>query len=106
MNKIIISIFLIATIWACAGKEKPASGAGGDASLVDGAQIFKRYCIVCHGVDGKLGVNGAKDLTVCAKTLDERIVQVTKGKNVMTPFEGILTPDQIKAVASYTLTLK
>jgi mono/diheme cytochrome c family protein len=35
----------------------------------------------------------------------ERIVQITKGKNTMTPFEGILSPQEIKAVAAYSMTL-
>lgn len=103
MYKLVISFILLAFVIACAGKEKAPSGT---ASLADGEQVFKKYCIICHGADGKLGVNGAKDLTVCKLTLEEREMQIKKGKNVMTPFEGILTEEQIKAVASYTMSLK
>ncbi len=103
MNKVIISIFFAALIVACAGKEKNASGT---VSVAEGEQIFKKNCIICHGVDGKLGVNGAKDITVSKLTLEERETQIKKGKNTMTPFEGILNETQIKSVAAYSMTLK
>ncbi len=88
---------------ACAGKEKTTSGAG---NLGEGEQIYKKYCILCHGADGKLGVNGAKDMTISILTLEERMALVKKGKNTMTPFEGILNEEQIKSVAAYSMTIK
>ena len=72
----------------------------------DGMTVFRQNCVLCHGADGKLGLNGAKDLTVSTKTPEERILMITNGKNLMTPFKGILNEAQIKAVAAYTLTLK
>ena len=104
MKKILISCCFAALIIACAGKEKTTAPATGN--VVEGEAIFKKYCIICHGIDGKLGVNGAKDLSLSKLTLEEREVQVKKGKNVMTPFEGILNDEQIKAVATYTLKFK
>lgn len=71
----------------------------------DGQAIFRQYCVVCHGADGKLGLNGAKDLTVSVLTLEERINIVANGKKLMTPFNEILSPEEIKAVAEYTQTL-
>ncbi|MFZ1675782.1 MAG: cytochrome c [Saprospiraceae bacterium] len=103
MYKFIISFILLTFVIACASKESSSSGA---PSVAEGEQVYKKYCILCHGADGKLGINGAKDLTVCKLTLDEREAQVKKGKNAMTPFEGILSETQIKSVASYTMTLK
>ena len=103
MNKISVSFIFLALILACAGKEKTTSGI---VSVAEGEKVFKKYCILCHGADGKLGVNGAKDLTVCKLTLEERETQIKKGKNTMTPFEGILTEEQIKSVAAYSMTLK
>ena len=105
MTKIITTCILLALIIACAGKEKtpPASDT---PSVAQGEQVFKKYCILCHGTDGKLGVNGAKDITVSKLTLEERELQIKKGKNTMTPFEGILNEEQIISAATYTLTLK
>ena len=103
MYKTLISLIFLAFVIACAGKEKAPEG---QSNVAEGEQVFKKYCIICHGADGKLGVNGAKDLTVCKLTLEEREMQIKKGKNAMTPFEGILTEAQIKSVASYTMSLK
>jgi hypothetical protein len=38
--------------------------------------------------------------------LNERIALVKTGKNLMTPFEGILTPEQMEAAAKHSMTLK
>lgn len=100
MYKLIISLSLFAIVIACAGKEPSKN-----ASAPDGEAIYKKYCILCHGVDGKLGLNGSKDLSVSKVTEAERVVQITKGKNTMTPFEGILSTQEIKAVAAYSMTL-
>lgn len=75
------------------------------ASSPDGMAVFRKYCVTCHGADGKLGLNGAKDLTACILPLEERINVITYGRKVMTPFNEVLTAEEIKAVAEYTLTL-
>lgn len=75
-------------------------------SASNGAAIYRKYCVTCHGADGKLGLNGAGDLTQSTLSLDARILQISKGKNMMAAYEEVLTPKEIKAVAEYTLTLK
>ena len=72
----------------------------------DGMAVFRKYCVLCHGADGKLGLNGAKDLSKSALPLEERIKVVTNGRKLMTPFGEILSPEEIQAVAAYTLTLQ
>jgi len=100
MYRTFIVLSFTLSILACGG-----NNSGNGAASVDGEAIYKKNCTVCHGIDGKLGLNGSKDLTVSQVTEAERIVQITKGKNTMTPFEGILSPEEIKAVAAYTMTL-
>lgn len=73
---------------------------------LDGKAIFRKHCVTCHGADGMLGLNGAGDLTKSVLTREARITQITKGKNLMTAFEGILSPEEIRAVAAYSETLK
>lgn len=73
--------------------------------IAAGEKLFRTYCITCHGVDGKLGLNGAKDLTQSVVSDEERIDQITNGKGLMTPFNGILTEEQIDHVAAYTKSL-
>ncbi len=108
-------LFLLAGsiyVMACQGKKPdgqdmaatPAEPA--PASTAEGKKIFETYCILCHGVDGKLGLNGSKDLSISVLPIEEKILQVTNGKNLMTPFKEILTEDQIKAVVAYTEELK
>ena len=100
MNKALVFLLIAALAGACS-----QSGSGSQTSVSTGEAVYKKYCVLCHGLDGKLGLNGSKDLTISKLTLEERIIQVTKGKNTMTPFQGILSPEEIKAVAEYTMTL-
>ena len=100
MNKALVFLLIAALAGACS-----QSGSGSQTSASPGETVYKKYCVLCHGLDGKLGLNGSKDLTISKLTLEERIIQVTKGKNTMTPFQGILSPEEIKAVAEYTMTL-
>lgn len=85
---------------------KNASSSSQPVVTLDGEKIFRQNCVVCHGADGKLGVNGSKDLTVSELSSDERYAIISKGKGVMTAFENILSIPEIKAVADYTMTLK
>lgn len=99
---------------ACGSAEEQVNGSAAAAQTVhadkaayapDGMAIFRQYCVVCHGADGKLALNGAKDLSASILTLEERINIITNGKKLMTPFNEILTPEEIKAVAEYTQKL-
>jgi mono/diheme cytochrome c family protein len=80
--------------------------AGTTHTIPDGMAVFRKNCVLCHGVDGKLGSNGAKDLSASELPLDGRIQIITNGKNLMTPFKALLSEAEIKAVAEYSLTLK
>lgn len=72
----------------------------------DGETLYRKYCVLCHGADGKKGFNGAGDLTRSLLTLDERVVLIREGKGMMTPFRELLGEEEIRAVAAYTLKLK
>ena len=75
-------------------------------NIAAGEKVYRTYCIVCHGIDGKLELNAAKDLSKSVIPIEERIAQVTDGKGLMTPFKGILSEEQIQQVSEYTFTLK
>lgn len=72
----------------------------------DGEKIYKTYCVTCHGLYGDMGASGAANLAQSKLTLEERIKVISAGRNSMTGFKSLLTPDKIKAVAKYTLELK
>jgi cytochrome c6 len=94
---------------ACGGRDSAsnAPNARHDQALVpDGMAIFRKNCVTCHGSDGMLGLNGAKDLSVSEISLAERIDIITHGKKLMTPYKSMLSPAEIEAVATYTQTLQ
>ena len=103
MHKLLLVSFLFIAIIACGGKEKSRDNT---VQAVDGAAIYKKYCVLCHGANGKLGLNGSKDITASQLTKAERIELIRNGKNTMTPFGGILSDEEIEAVAEYTFTIK
>jgi cytochrome c6 len=74
----------------------------------DGKALFAQKCASCHGPDGKgktpMGQKlGAKDLTHEDKEpLDEIVKDIENGKPPkMMAYKGKLTPEQIKALATY-----
>lgn len=76
-----------------------------------GEKIFTDNCINCHGADGKLKHNEAKDLSVSSLTVDERIKVISSAQTIgsrlhASRFPNVLSEDDIKNVAQYTLTLK
>jgi mono/diheme cytochrome c family protein len=78
----------------------------GAAQAADGKALFASKCTVCHGPDGKgqssMGKKlGVKDLTVTKLSAGDIEAMITKGKGKMTPFEGKLTGEEIKAVAAH-----
>jgi mono/diheme cytochrome c family protein len=81
-------------------------GSNNDTNSQSGKVLYKQYCVACHGINGNLKTNGAIDLTHSVLTLEERILVITKGRNIMTAFENRLTTDQIRAVAEFSIQLK
>ena len=101
MKKYLIIIALAVFAVACGNKGKSNE----TTSSVDGQKIYKANCTLCHGDDGKLGLNNSKDLTASKLTMDERITMIKNGKGAMTGFSSLLTEEEIKAVAEYTFKL-
>lgn len=75
-------------------------------ALAVGQAIFAQRCVVCHGSDGKLGNNGAHDLSKSNLNLNGRVYIVTKGLGKMPAFKDQLTEQEIEQVAAYSLTLR
>ncbi|MBD2714199.1 cytochrome c [Microvirga sp. STR05] len=74
--------------------------------LAAGKALFQQNCEVCHGPDGKRGLNGAHDLTKSNLNTAGRVYMVTQGLGKMPAFKGQLTDAQIQQVVAYSLTLK
>ena len=113
MRKVLVIISLLtalAVIFSCSSDDKKnakstTSVKPKEKKKVDGKKIYKMNCVICHGADGKLGINGAGDITISELTFEEKVTLITKGKGVMTPFENTLKKEQIEAVTKYTESL-
>lgn len=114
MKKLFIFICLTSFLIACSSSgDKSGSSAKAEKTAaakpvkkINGAKIYKTYCVTCHGIYGDMGGSGAFDLTTSKLTLEERIEVITKGRNLMTPFEGLLSEEKIKAVAEHIESLR
>jgi len=95
----------ILCFFSCQNADHSNQEAGAISAPKAGAAIFNENCKLCHGSDGRLGLNGAKDLTVSKMLINERVNIITHGKNLMTPFGGLLQRAEIDSVAAYTLKL-
>ena len=108
-NKILAVISLLFIIGAYGMAEmnkKPKALQGILESNINGKELYEAACVSCHGVDGKKGLMGARNFSESTMDLPARIEIIKKGKVAMKPFGKILTDEQLKAVAEYTLTLK
>ena len=101
-NKVLatLSFFLIIVAFGLAQKAKNEK-AGDKIVAVNGKEIFEEKCTLCHGSNGKLGLSGAKDLSVTALDHQNIVTIITEGKNAMASYKAVLTPEQIEAVANY-----
>lgn len=110
MKKGLLLMAVIAFVYACGGSNAESDGgevaAKTAAPKPDGEKIYKQYCVACHGLYGDMGASGAFDLTTSELPVAERVKVITNGRNVMTAFEALLEPEEIEAVAAYTLKLK
>lgn len=98
----IASLFIVLIVSACGGTKNFSS----NEELVLGKEKYKIFCVACHGLDGKLGINGSTNLTKSISGLKSRIKTIREGKGMMTPFKSILSAEEIEAVAKYTIQLR
>ena len=99
MKRIFTLISLLSLVWCCISKGK-------NNSEITGKDLFKENCVLCHGIKGDLMTNGAKNLNLSKISLEERILVITNGRNVMTGFATKLSTEEISKVAEFTLSLK
>ncbi|MCO6484278.1 MAG: cytochrome c [Saprospiraceae bacterium] len=99
--------FLYLVIWALAFAFSCSSApANATPDPAEGEALYRKYCALCHGADGRKGFNGAPDLTLSTLKREERIRLIGDGKGQMAPYKELLTPAQIEQIADFTLTLR
>ncbi len=72
----------------------------------DATSLFTMRCASCHGDDGKLGVAGAKDLSISTLTDAEITSTIYNGKNGMSSFGGAFSEEQLKALVPVVKSLR
>ena len=115
----ILAVFLIVCVYGLAEmrkakviKNEPASSVITDASnasydaIALGKALFEANCIACHGVNGKLMLSGAKDLSLSQKSEAELKNVIRKGKNAMQAYEKVFTDQEIEALGAYVMSLR
>jgi mono/diheme cytochrome c family protein len=103
--------------WAASVCAQPLASAG-HSSLERGRVIFERYCVTCHGADGRAETLVAQELVPrprsfvdpvdMARVTMERMYRATKGGKPgtsMAGWEEILTEPQIGDVIDYVRSL-
>lgn len=90
-------------VLACGGASSPVDTMEADKS--PGRTVFNTNCALCHGRDGKAGLNGAKDLTRSTLTKEEMIAIVRNGRGAMMPYKQVLTTKEIAAVVEHVRKL-
>jgi cytochrome c553 len=101
-NKVlaVLSVFIFLFIYRM-GETHSLTGKREKIASTDAAQIYAQNCANCHGADGKLGLNGAKDLSLSTMNTSEKESVIANGKGLMPKFKGQLNEQQIKDLAQY-----
>jgi quinohemoprotein ethanol dehydrogenase len=86
-----------ATVAPAGGVELPT----GTANLDKGRQVYQQFCGACHGDRGTGGHGGGTTLVNAATNIPSLANTAWAGKNAMPPFRNMLTPEQMRDVASY-----
>ena len=101
---------ILSLLWlsvACSGEGDAYVKSNTDYGPPDGELLYLNNCAICHGVDGKLGVSGARDLANI--DLDTAAIYeiLVEGKNLMPPFGYILTTEEERnAVVEQVISLR
>jgi alcohol dehydrogenase (cytochrome c) len=85
---------------AAAAAPAASDAAAADALITEGQEVFTTACVACHGEDGLGGHGGGAPLDQ-VKDANLVMAMVNDGRGSMPPLAGLLSPQQIRAVAAY-----
>ena len=105
MKYSLVLLFLI-FIFSCSSEATSVEPQPEEQIAMTGKEVYKIYCVACHGVDGTLAFSGATNLKESTLAYEERLDQITNGKGAMNAFSGIIETAQIESVAKYIETLR
>ena len=74
----------------------------GDPNLGQGKELYGRFCVACHGDEGKGGHGGGASLVDASRDMNVIFTTALNGKNQnMPPFRGALKPEELRDIAGY-----
>ena len=97
-----LSLLLITGSFGIAEVYSKRKGVTTDSAAVtatDGKSLYEAKCAMCHGNDGKLGMAGAKDISVTTLNSGEIAGVILNGKGSMNKVE--VSEEQANAIAAY-----
>jgi mono/diheme cytochrome c family protein len=98
-----IALVIAALARAPASAQSPQAPGFAAEQLKTGAEIYARNCSPCHGAR-MLDPQGASDLRKFPRGERERFLNsVTRGKNQMPPWGGLLKPEEVEALWAYVV---
>ncbi|MBK9284419.1 MAG: cytochrome c [Sphingobacteriaceae bacterium] len=105
-NKILASVSLLLLtasfgLAEVAAKKKMKADNEGISSS-DGKALYVNNCSMCHGDNGKLGVMGAKDISLSTMNEQQIVNVILKGEKSMNPVP--VSIEQANAIAAYVET--
>jgi cytochrome c6 len=99
---------LLALILSCAAcKTEPKTCSDCEEVFPTGKELFYNQCSSCHGMDGKLGNSGAKDLSKSKLTESQIKYILNEGKGAMpAQIQLISKPSEMDSVVEFVKTLR
>ena len=100
------SILAITLIQSCGDSDEPTVETS-KSPQEEAKDLYTLNCASCHGMDGKLGGSGSKDLSKSTLSDREMIHIITNGKNNMPAMKDVIQdPAKIKNLAEFVKTLR
>jgi mono/diheme cytochrome c family protein len=89
---------IVGVLFSCQGNPNPSRTSHGKAT-------YEKYCVSCHGKDGKGNYGAVPNLRLSTRSLEERLRIIREGKNNMPAYSTMLADSTLRALAQYTLEL-
>ena len=94
-------------LYSCASETEKSEVEKPVSPKEEAKQLYTLHCASCHGMDGKLGGSGSKDLSKSTLSETAMIEIITHGKNNMPAMKDIINDSsKIKNLADFIKTLR
>lgn len=105
-HHVLLLPFVLLACSAGSAPDAPAAGPTRADGPPDGPVLYQTHCTLCHGKDGRLGLSGARDLSISALSREEVMAVVAGGKGRMLGYRETLKAAELEAVVDHVLALR